>query len=128
MKKAKSNNGKYVDGFVLVVPKANRNKYKKMAEEGKKLSLKLGALDYKECVMEDAKPMGMPTNFIKMAKPKANEEVWFSFITFKSRAHRDAVNKKVWTYYSKKYANASFDDMPFDMKRMAHAGFKVIVG
>ncbi len=118
----------YVDGFVLVVPKANRAKYKKMAEEGKKLSLKLGALDYKECVIDERTPSGMPDNFTKMAKPKPNEEIWFSFITFKSKAQRDSINKKVMEYFMKKYPDGSMSDMPFDMKRMAHAGFKVIVG
>ena len=61
-----------------------------------------------------------------MAKAKPGEAVWFSFIVFKSRAHRDAVNKKVMTYFSKKYS-ANDMKMPFDMKRFSYAGFKVVV-
>jgi uncharacterized protein YbaA (DUF1428 family) len=65
--------------------------------------------------------------FPKIAKAKAGEAVWFSFIVYKSRAHRDAVNKKVMAYFDKKYPNGPMD-MPFDMKRFAYAGFKVEVG
>ncbi len=117
---------KYVDGFVLSVPKDKTAAYKKMATEGSKVWKKFGALDYKECMIDDAEPKFVTFNFPKMAKTKANEVVWFSFITFKSRAHRDAVNKKVMAYFEKKYSKKEHA-MPFDMKRMSYAGFKVMV-
>lgn len=122
----------YVDGFVLVVPKANRDAYKKMAKEGAKMWMKAGALDYKECVGDDlaAPEMGgmKALTFTKMAKLKDTEEVWFSFIGFKSRAHRDQVNKKVMADMHKNAAKYKDFKMPFDEKRMAYGGFKVIVG
>lgn len=122
--------GGYVDGFVLCVPKGNTAKYKKMATEAKKIWLKFGALDYKECIQDDIAPnmQGMKaSSFPKMAKPKDGEMVWFSFIVFKSRAHRDQVNKKVMAYFEKKYTKDQMQ-MPFDMKRFAYGGFKVEVG
>lgn len=129
MKKQKAT---YVDGFVLVIPKKNVAAYKKMAAEGAKAWLKFGALDYKECMGDDLNikgSMGMPAplSFIKLSKAKKGETVWFSYITFKSRAHRDSVNKKVMAYFSKKYADKKDEPMPFDMKRFAYGGFKVIV-
>ena len=120
MAKSKS---KYVDGFVLVVPKKKIAVYKKMAESGKKMWLKSGALDYKECIIDDANPKFVTLTFPKLTKLKKGETVWFSYITFKSRKHRDQVNKKVMIEMSK-YKDMS---MPFDPKRMAYGGFKVIV-
>jgi uncharacterized protein YbaA (DUF1428 family) len=123
------NNANYVDGFVLVVPRKNLKAYKKMAEWGKRTWLKYGALDYKECVIDDPRPdKRMTFTFPKMAKAKAGEVVAFSYITYKSRAHRDEVNKKVMkdpAMNDPKYKNMP---MPFDMKRFASAGFKVLVG
>lgn len=119
--------GTYIDGFVISIPKKNTAKYKKMAREGLKAWMKFGALDYKECIIDTAHPKGVTFTFGKMAKTKPNEATWFSFITYKSKAHRDAVNKKVMAYFAKKYANAPMD-MPFDMKRFAYAGFRVEVG
>lgn len=123
---------KYVDGFVFVVPKNKLAAYKKMARDGAKTWKKFGALDYKECRGDDLKTKGPdgkpnPLNFIKLAKAKSSETVWFSFITFKNKAHRDQVNKKVMDYFNKKYEDQSFDAMPFDMSKMAYGGFKVEV-
>ena len=121
----------YVDGFVLVVAKNKLPAYKKMAELGRKVWRKHGALDYKECIGDDLIPKGMGgmkvLTFPKLAKTKAGETVVFSYILFKSRAHRDAVNKKVMKdpmMNDPKFANMP---MPFDMKRMAYGGFKTIV-
>ncbi len=118
--------GTYVDGFVLPIPKKNKAKYKKMATEASRVWKRFGALDYKECIMDDAKPKFVTFTFPKMAKTKPGETVWFSFIVFKSRQHRDAVNKKVMAYFDKKYGKKEMQ-MPFDMKRFAYAGFKVEV-
>ena len=118
--------GNYVDGFVIPIPKKNTAQYKKMASEGCKIWKKFGALDYKECLIDDATPPFVVTTFAKMAKIKAGETVWFSFIVFKSKAHRNAVNKKVMEYFSKKYGE-DMSVMPFDMKRFAFGGFKIVV-
>jgi len=124
--------GGYVDGFLVVVPKKNAADYKKMAQLGKKMWMKHGALDYKECRGDDLKPKGMegmvPRRFGDAAGAKPNEEVWFSFIVFKSKKHRDAVNAKVMkdpAMNDPKMANMT---MPFDVNRMCYGGFKVEVG
>lgn len=117
----------YVDGFVLSIPKKNTAKYKKMAREAAQVWKRFGALDYKECMIDDAKPKFVLFTFPKMAKTKKNEAVWFSFIVYKSRKNRDAVNKKVMAYFDKKYGKNKMA-MPFDMKRMAYGGFKTMVG
>lgn len=120
----------YVDGFVLVVPKNKTAEYRKMAREGAKMWKKFGALEYKECMGDDLRPdmMGGPgLSFIDLAKPKEDETVWFSFITYKSRAHRDKVNKKVMEEMDKMEKKYKDMPMPFDTKRMAYGGFKVIV-
>lgn len=122
--------GTYVDGFVIAIPKKNVAKYKKMAREGLAAWKKFGALDYKECVGDDLVPntSGVKSSsFPKMAKLKRDETVWFSFITYKSKKHRDAVNKKVMAYFAKKYTAQNMK-MPFDMKRFATGGFRVEVG
>ncbi len=121
--------GTYVDGFVLVIPKKNVAAYKKMAIEGAKIWKKFGALDYKECVGQDLKPAkGSPMlSFTKMAKAKSTDTVWFSYIVYKDKKHRDAVNKKVMAYFGKKYANAKDMKMPFYEKKTAVGGFSVVV-
>lgn len=121
---------KYVDGFVLVIPKNKVTEYLKMAREGKKMWMKYGALDYKECIGDDMNPdmEGMPIlTFPKLVKAKKNETVWFSYIGYKSKAHRNEVNKKVMAEMDKKYENQEDMPMPFDMKKMAFGGFKVEV-
>lgn len=121
---------KYVDGFVLVVPKKRVAEYRKMATEASKIWMKHGALSYRECMIDDAKPQFVTFTFPKMAKAKPSETVWFSYIEFKSKAHRNQVNKKVMKEMDEKYADdqKNMNDMPFDMKRMAYGGFTVVVG
>jgi len=119
--------GTYIDGFVISIPKKNTAKYKNMASEGMYAWMKFGALDYKECIIDTPKPKGVVFTFGKMAKTRPTEATWFSFITYKSKAHRDAVNKKVMAYFEKKYKDKPMD-MPFDMKRFATGGFRVVVG
>ena len=113
---------RYVDGYVLAVPKKNLKAYASMAELGAKMWMKHGALDYKECVGEDLKTR-WGTSFSKMMQLKPGETVVFSYIVFKSRAHRDRVNAKVM----KEMEKMSPKEMPFDMKRMVYGGFKVLV-
>ncbi len=119
--------GSYVDGFVISIPKKSTTQYKKIAKEACRVWKRFGALDYKECKIDDAKPKFVTFTFSKMAKTRPQETVWFSFITFKSRKHRDEVNKKVMAFYEKKY-NKQEMKMPFDMERFSYGGFKVEVG
>lgn len=114
----------YVDGFVIVMPKKNIKAYTKMARGGGKAWMKHGALQYFECVGDDLDIPGMPLTFPKMLKLKPTETAVFSFIIYKSRAHRDKVNKKVMTDPSMQMPP---EGMPFDMKKMAMGGFKVLV-
>jgi uncharacterized protein YbaA (DUF1428 family) len=117
---------KYVDGFVLVVPKKNLKAYTKMAELAGKVWKEHGALEYLECIGDDLKTqMGVP--FPKLAKAKAGETVVFSYIVYKSRAHRDKVNAKVMKDKRMNEMCGKDKSMPFDIKRMAYGGFEVLV-
>jgi len=122
---------KYVDGFVIVLPEENLPAYRAMAKNGAKIWMKHGALEYFECVGDDLSPDmvgGMPTaTFPKMIKAKAGETVVFSFIMFKSKAHRDKVNAKVMADPLMNSPEWKDQPMPFDMKRMAYGGFSVLV-
>jgi uncharacterized protein YbaA (DUF1428 family) len=114
----------YVDGYVLPLPKKNIPAYRRMAQKAAKIWREHGALDYRECVGEDMKPKwGVP--FPKMTKLKAGETVVFSWIVFKSRAHRDKVNAKVMK--DPRIASMVPKTMPFDMKRMVYGGFETLV-
>ncbi|HVE41473.1 MAG TPA: DUF1428 domain-containing protein [Planctomycetota bacterium] len=116
---------KYVDGFVIPVPKKNAAAYKRMATWGRKMWMKYGALQYFECVGDDLKVQpGCGLGFSKGARLKPNDSVVFAFIVYKSKAHRDAVNKKVFADPSMKQMPPS---MPFDIKRMMYGGFKVFI-
>lgn len=122
---------KYVDGFVLVVPKDKTEEYKKMAEEGRDMWMRYGALGYYECRGDDLKPQEMGGEkaraFPEMAGAKSDETVWFSFIIFKSKEHRDEVNTKVVAEMNEKMKDFKDMQIPFDMKRMAYGGFQVEV-
>ena len=120
---------KYVDGFVLVVPKDKTEEYKKMAEMERDTWMKHGALEYYECRGDDLVPQEMGGEkaraFTEMTGAKSDETVWFSFIVFKSKEHRDEVNAKVMEEMNKKMEGNKDMPMPFDMKRMAYGGFQV---
>jgi uncharacterized protein YbaA (DUF1428 family) len=122
---------KYVDGFVLVVPKGKEAEYQKMAEEGRDSWMKHGALQYFECKGDDLKQQEMGGEksraFAEMAGASDDENVWYSFIVFNSKEHRDEVNKKVMDEMSETYKDQSDFTMPTDMKRMAYGGFEVAV-
>jgi uncharacterized protein YbaA (DUF1428 family) len=123
---------KYVDGFVLIVPKKKVIEYRKMAMEAGKFWVKHGALGYKECIGDDLKPDtgGYPfLPFPKLAKLKPSETVWFSYIEYRSKTHRNSVNKKVMKDMEQQNKNKPehMEKMPFDMKRLSWAGFKVEV-
>ena len=116
---------RYVEGFVLPVPKKNLPAYRRMAQIAGKVWRDHGALEYRECVGDDLK-VKMGVAFPRLAKLKPGETVVFSWIVYKSRAHRKQVNTKVM----KDPRLAKFMDpkaMPFDIKRMAYGGFKILV-
>ena len=122
---------KYVDGFILVVPKDKEADYQKMSEEGRDLWMKHGALEYYECRGDDLKQQEMGEEksraFTDMAGAKTDENVWFSFIVFSSKEHRDEVNQKVMAEMNAKYENQNDFVSPTDMKKMAYGGFVVEV-
>ncbi len=115
----------YVDGFVIPVPKKNLKAYMRLAAKSGKIWLEYGALDYKECVADDVNiAFGRP--FTRLAGTKKGETVVFSYIVYKSRAHRDRVNAKVMKD-PRLQALCGKGKMPFDVKRMSYGGFKVLV-
>jgi uncharacterized protein YbaA (DUF1428 family) len=114
---------KYVDGFVIPVPKQNLKEYLKFAKKCAKIWLEHGALEYHECLADDVKE-GKWTSFPRSVKLKANETLTFSWIVYKSRAHRDRVLKKVM---KDSRLEADMKNMPFDGKRMIWGGFKPAV-
>ncbi len=114
---------KYIDGFVLPVPKENVQAYRRMAKKAGKIWKEHGALEYVECVAEDVKP-GKITSFPQAVKLEEDEVVVFSWIVYESREHRDRVNAAVMAD-----PRISMDPktMPFDVKRMLYGGFTVLV-
>ena len=115
---------KYIDGFVVPVPKKNIEKYRKVAKLAGKVWKEYGALEYIECVADDVKP-GKITSFPQSVKLKNGEVVFFSWIVYKSRASRDRINKKVMA--DPRIKNMGPEMMPFDGKRMIYGGFKEMV-
>src|SRR6186997_988084 len=112
----------YVDGFVIPIAKKNIEAYRKISAKAGKVWREHGALDYRECVGDDLNiKMGVP--FPKLVKAKPGETVVFSWIVYKSRAHRDRVNAKVM----KDKRLVAEKESPFDMKRMTYGGFEMIV-
>ena len=114
----------YVDGFVLPVPKKNLDRYLRIARKAGRIWREHGALEYRECVGDDMKSGAVP--FPKIARTKPGETVFFSWIVYKSRAHRNRVMAKVM----KDSRLADMMDpksMPFDFRRMAYGGFKIVV-
>jgi len=117
----------YADGFVIAVPKKKLAVYRSIARRAGKVWREMGCLDYKECAGDDLAIKGM-VSFTKLARLKKGETVIFSWITYKSRAHRDAVNKKVMADpRMTRMMQAMKDNPPFAMNRMSYGGFKVIV-
>ena len=116
---------RYVDGYVLPVPKKNVESYRRMALKAAKIWREHGALDYKECVGDDLNvKCGVP--FTRQIKAKPGETVVFAYIVFKSRAHRDRVNAKVMK--DPRLADSmDMKSMPFDVKRMVYGRFKILV-
>jgi uncharacterized protein YbaA (DUF1428 family) len=121
---------KYVDGFLIVVPADKLDAYRAMAEEGRDVWMKHGALDYKECVGDDLHPqMGeMETlPFPTLTGLAADERLIFAFIVYHSKQHRDEVNAKVMADPAMSPEKMMEKPMPFEMKRFSYGGFEVLV-
>jgi uncharacterized protein YbaA (DUF1428 family) len=114
--------GKYVDGFVVPVPKKNIDAYKAVAEKAGKVWKKHGALEYVECIADDVKP-GKVTSFPQAVKLEDDEVVVFSWIVYPSRQERDKINAAVMSDPDLKMDPKS---MPFDTMRMFFGGFDVL--
>lgn len=122
---------KYVDGFVLVVPNDKEEAYAKMCLEGRDAWMKHGALQYFECkgndliqhLMGDQKSR----DYKEMTGAGQDENVWFSFIIFESKEHRDQVNQKVMAEMGEAYKDMTSFEMPNDLTKMAYGGFEVVV-
>jgi uncharacterized protein YbaA (DUF1428 family) len=115
----------YTDGFVIPVPKRKLAAYFKMARQAAKIWREYGAVDYKECVGDDLAAK-FALAFPKGIRAKSGEAIVFSWIVYKSKAHRDRVNAKVMQD-PRIAAMCDPKDMPFDCKRMLYGGFKVMV-
>ncbi|HSE79578.1 MAG TPA: DUF1428 domain-containing protein [Alphaproteobacteria bacterium] len=116
---------KYVDGFIVPVPKKNLPAYRRMAQKAGKVWREHGALEVRECIADDVK-VGKLTSFPRSVKLNAGEAVVFAWITYKSRAHRDRVNAKVMKDPRlAKMMNPRA--MPFDGKRLIYGGFKTFI-
>lgn len=128
---SKGGNDGYIDGFVFPVAKNKVGEYKKMAQWGAKTWMKFGALAYYECMGDDLTVQaqgGMKSRSFKdLAKAKSGDTVWFSFIIFRDKKHRDSVNKKVMAQMNKEADKWKDMVMPMDPKKMAYGGFKTVV-
>ena len=122
---------KYVDGFVLVVPKNKTEEYKKLAEGARDAWMRNGALQYYECRGDDLIPQQVgdlrARAFDDMAGATGDDDVWFSFIVFESKEHRDRVNAKVMEEMEQQSDGEDMMSVPFDMKQLAYGGFRVEV-
>ena len=116
--------GKYVDGFVLAVPKNKVDDYRKIARKAGKVWKEYGALEYKECIAEDV-PKGKLTSFPLSVKAKRNETVVFAWVVFESREQRDLVNARIAA--DPRLGELVGANPPFDMRRIAYGGFAVLV-
>lgn len=115
----------YVDGFVVPVPKKKLNDYRSLAKKAGKIWREYGALEFRETVADDVK-VGKWTSFPRSVKLKPTETVVFSYIVYKSRAHRDRVLGKVMK--DERLAKMmKGQEMPFDGRRMIYGGFKTLV-
>jgi uncharacterized protein YbaA (DUF1428 family) len=118
---------KYVDGFVLPVPKKSIPAYQKMAKTAEKVWLEHGALEYRECVLDDSKG-DFALTFPKGIQSKPSETVVFAYITYKSKKDRDRINAKVMKDPRLCPPDLDPKKMPFDCARMLYGGFKTLVG
>jgi len=116
---------RYVDGFVIPVPKKNLAAYRRMAAKAGKIWKEHGAIEYLECAGDDLRVKGM-ASFLTLVRAKPGETVVFSWVVYKSKAQRDRANKKIMAD-PRLAAMMEGKEMPFNVKRMAYGGFRAIV-
>ena len=116
----------YVDGFVIPIPKKNTALYRRISRQLSKVWCEHGALAFVECISDDVKP-GKWTSFPRAVKLKKGEVVWFSWIIFKSRAHRDRVNAAVMQDPRAQKIMGPDTPRAFDGRRMIYGGFTAVV-
>ena len=117
----------YVDAFVIPIPKRNLLMYRQLARKSGKIWREHGALQFRECVGDDLNPAGIKLPFPRLARLKPGETVLFSWIVYKSRAHRDRVNKRVMKDARIEKMMTDSKSMPFDLRRMTYGGFRMLV-
>lgn len=115
---------RYVDGFVIPVPRDRLNEYKRLARKASKIWLEHGALEYVECEGDDV-PWGKRTSFPRSVKAQEDETVVFAWIVYRSKAERDRVNKKAMN--DPRLAGMDIKSVPFDARRMIYGGFRTFV-
>src|SRR5690606_31945252 len=111
--------------FVIPVPKKNVALYRKIARKPGKIWMEHGALQYVECVGDDLDQGKLLTPFPRAARTKPGETVIFSFIVYRSRAHRDRVDARVMK--APRLAKLGALGTPFESKRMVYGGFRTLV-
>ena len=115
---------RYVDGFVLPIPRKNLPAYRRLARKAARIWREYGALEYRECVGDDLKVKGV-VPFPRRVQCRPGETVVFAWITYRSRAQRDRINARVMK--DPRFAGMDPKSMPFDVKRMTYGGFRVLV-
>jgi uncharacterized protein YbaA (DUF1428 family) len=115
---------RYIDAYMVPVPKKNLKAYKKVAHKAGKIWIDNGALQYIEAVGEDMQKHPYCVSFKEVMKPKRNETIIVAYVIYRSRAHRDRVNKKVM---EDPRMTEKPEDMPFDCERIVFNGFETIV-
>jgi uncharacterized protein YbaA (DUF1428 family) len=116
---------RYVDGFLIPIPKKNVPAYRRLAKKAAKIWMELGALEYRECIGDDLSPK-MPATFPKTLRAGRGDTVIFSWIVYRSKAHRDRVNARVMKD-PRMLAMMDPENNPFDVERMLYGGFRVMV-
>ncbi|HKR15819.1 DUF1428 domain-containing protein [Rhizorhapis sp.] len=117
----------YIDGFVIAVPTANREKFIEHAKKGDSVFLDLGATRILECWGDDV-PRGKQTDFYRAVEAGEDETVVFSWIEWPDKATRDAAMGKMEELMkTDPRMNPESNPMPFDGKRMIYGGFQPIV-
>ncbi|HSA54583.1 MAG TPA: DUF1428 domain-containing protein [Gemmatimonadaceae bacterium] len=117
---------RYVDGFLIPIPKKNVKRYQSIARAAGRIWREYGALEYVECVGDDVSMKGSPASFPRRVRAKPNEAVVFSWIVYRSKAHRDRVNKKIMKD-PRILKMMERQENPFDPKKMSYGGFEVLV-
>lgn len=116
----------YVDGYVLPVPKANLEAYKEVANKMGAIWIEHGALAYKECIADDLAPEGIDANFLDASGAESGDTVIFAYVVFKSREHRDEVNRKAMEDPRAK-ESCDKDTTIFNANKMIMGGFETFI-